>query len=160
MLLCKIYWENIIGIYQNISEDLDVNFTPYYVGADNRFHVIEQTQELMRSADRPDYLLVILHSAVGESILNLAAEHKVKVILQSELSVKDYEMMGSLPRMKYSSWWAHVVSADFDKGYLLGKSLLEAAKKREFFAKNGKIHVVGITGGSAWASSSLREAAY
>jgi ABC-type sugar transport system substrate-binding protein len=66
--------------------------------------------------------------------------------------------VGGAPRRSYASWQALFNSAEENKGYALGKALIEAARAERAIARDGAIHVVGLGGDPSWFGSGLRQA--
>jgi ABC-type sugar transport system substrate-binding protein len=66
--------------------------------------------------------------------------------------------LGGAPRAKYKSWVALFDWAEEQKGYALGKALLDAAQQAHACTREGKIQVVGLGGDPSWFGSGLRQA--
>jgi ABC-type sugar transport system substrate-binding protein len=113
-----------------------------------------QARALVERPLPPEYLLLVNEEGLAVEVLPLASARGIKVLLLNEgLMVPDRQTLGS-PGERHAGWLGELLPDDRRAGYLLAKTLFEAARARRG-AGGGRV-VVGALGGSFTSSSLLR----
>lgn len=112
-----------------------------------------EARALVSGPKPPEYLLLANEQGLAIDILPQADARGTKVLLINEgLMMADRQKLGR-PRERFQNWLGELVPDDRQAGYLLGRSLLQAARVKRRLAPDQTIHVFGLAG--AFTMSSL-----
>lgn len=152
------YWPQVFRIMEQVAADLGFEFVPYSLGVADRFARQESVLRILNTEPRPDAVIASVVIGHSRHILDAAEALRIPVFILGPLFPSELPGIGGAPRKKYESWVALLNWAEEQKGYALGKALLAAAQNARAFARDGRIHVVGVGGDPSWFGSGLREA--
>jgi ABC-type sugar transport system substrate-binding protein len=151
-LLCpndldKFFWSKVINSAASAANDLDVKLT-IKCGRDlSTYEFRKLGYELLRSNPKLDYFITGYWKGVTRKHMELADELGIKVfIINADIFVEDYAVVGKLPRQRYKNWIGHMVPDDTQAGMDLAKILFERAEEADAYAVDKKMHVVSISG--------------
>lgn len=152
------YWPQVFRIIDQVALTLGFEFVPYSFGVLDRY--ARQTDALRILTTEPRPQAVIASPVIGHSapLLDVAESLGVPVFILGPLFPSELPAVGQAPRKKYKTWAALFNWAEEEKGFALGKALLEEAQAQKAFAADGTIQVVGVGGNPSWFGSGLREA--
>ena len=152
------YWPQVFRIIERVAETLGFEFVPHSLGVQDRFARQQDTLRILSDEPRPQ--AVIVSPVIGHSVALLEAAEalRIPVFILGPLFPSELPALGQAPRNKYKSWAALFNWAEEEKGYALGKALLDEANQQQAFAADGRIQVVGVGGDPSWFGSGLRQA--
>ncbi|MBC7957874.1 MAG: substrate-binding domain-containing protein, partial [Cytophagales bacterium] len=152
------YWPQVFRIIDRVAQTLGFEFVPYSFGVWDRFARQQDALRILATEPRPQAVIaspVIGHSA---ALLEAAEALRIPVFILGPLFPSELPGVGQAPRKKYKSWAALFNWAEEEKGYALGKALLQAAQQQQALAGDGTIQVIGVGGDASWFGSGLRQA--
>lgn len=154
------YWPQVFEILSNVAQALQFDFVPFSFGVGDRFVRQAEALRLIGQAPRPQ--AVIADVVIGDAARELEAAEQagVPLFLLGPLFPAELPALGGAPRLKYRRWAALLQSDEEEKGYRLGGLLLDAARQAQAFARDGRVHAVGLGGARSWSGSQLREAGF
>lgn len=137
------------------ADDLGFDLAVYY-GDRNHVLIDENVTTIFERERLPDYVLGMNARGSGENLLKKAEAAKVKTVFvnQSFLGKARTEM--GLPGEKYKQWIFEYLPDDTHSGYLLAKTLIDAAIKQDLTDENGVVHIIAISGHETSSASVLR----
>ena len=139
------FWGLLTDFMASAAKDLDVELQVYY-SQSNRFKTLEIAQEILKSPNKPDYMVFHFQAQMGARILQAAEEAKVySFVINTNVPETDAQDIGK-PRGKFKYWLGHLVPDDQQAGYLLASELIEKAIELKKVAEDGKVHMFGLTG--------------
>lgn len=152
------YWPQVFRIIDRVAQTLGFDFVPYSFGVQDRFARQQDALRILGAEPRPQ--AVIASPVIGHSVplLEAAEALRIPVFILGPLFPSELPAVGQAPRKKYKSWAALFNWAEEEKGYALGKALLQEAQQQQAFASDGTIQVIGVGGDSSWFGSGLRQA--
>ena len=150
------YWPQVLEVLNSVAADLDIVLEPHGFDVNNRFSKSLTGAAILRREPRPDGAILSVAFGQSEALLQITEELKIPTLLQGPLFPDELEQLGSRPRNRYSSWVGYFYQNEEEKGYQLGKILIQEASNRAACGEDGRIHVVGIGGDLTWFGSSQR----
>jgi ABC-type sugar transport system substrate-binding protein len=152
------YWPQVFRIIDRVAHSLGFEFVPYSFGVQDRYARQQGALRILTAEPRPH--AVIASPVIGQSaaLLEAAEALRIPVFVMGPLFPTELPAIGQTPRSKYKSWAALFNWAEEEKGYALGRALLQAARQQEAFAADGSIQVIGVGGDASWFGSGLRQA--
>lgn len=151
------YWPQVYRVLEAVARDLGIELDIYEFDVNNRFAKHVEGVKILNSAPKPDGAIFSVAIGNSEPLLQAAEDLKIPVFLQGPLFPMELPKIGGFPRKKFKMWIGYFYQDEFEKGYLLGRSLLERAHSINLLGENGKIHVAGVGGDVTWFGSALRE---
>jgi ABC-type sugar transport system substrate-binding protein len=141
------FWGMMTDFMASAAKDLEIELQVYY-SLSNRFKSLEIAQEILKSPNKPNYLIFHFQAQMGSRILQAAEEAKVySFVINNNIPEFDKQDIGK-PRDKFKYWLGHMQPEDQRAGYLLASTLVEKAIELKKIADDGKIHMIGLTGTS------------
>jgi ABC-type sugar transport system substrate-binding protein len=105
-----------------------------------------RVRELLNGPDRPDYLLVTVHRAIGARVLELAEQARVPVfVINSGLLEEERARYGG-PREHFHQWIGQMLPDDEQAGHDLANRLLDEALRQKKVAPDGRVQLVALGG--------------
>lgn len=112
----------------------------------------------MRAEPKPDAAIFSVAFGQAVSLLEVAEERGIPFFLNGPLFPEELATLGGAPRRDYRTWIGYFIQDEEEKGYLLARKLIAAARAAGRVAPDGAVQVVGIGGDATWYGSALREA--
>lgn len=136
------------------SEDLGIDLDIHY--ADGNFVLLlQQVEETISNEEtRPDGMIFHNWKGKGEEMLHIAEKYGVESFAFNA-GFPENSPVGK-PREKYKHWIGLMHPDDEHAGYLLGRSLIEAAGKLPDRKNNDAIEMVALEGNRMSEASNLR----
>lgn len=148
------FWSEVIRCMEAAAEDLSMNFEVVYPKVRNRLSVHESALQTINSASPPDYMVYIYYKNFTSEVLEKAESKGIRsFIFNTGIPPEERKKVGQ-PMEKFKYWIGHMTVDDEEAGRLLAQALISEARKRHMSDKNGKIHMIGISGGKE-ASAAL-----
>lgn len=139
------FWDNVTRFMQEAAKDLNVEFSVVYGNA-NRFEAARKAEKLMRSADKPDYLIYIYQHTLGKKILKAAEETRVKsFIINTNIANNDQDEIGK-PRQNFKQWIGHMYPDDVGAGRILSDLLIQEARAQLKLKSGESLGLLGLSG--------------
>lgn len=152
------YWPQVFRIMEACAQSLGFVFQPYSFGVENRFARLHDALQVLGKAPRPDAVIASVVIGQSKALLEAAQTLGIPVFILGPLFPAELPTIGGAPRRTYKNWPALFSWAEEQKGYELGKVLLQAAHQQSAYADDGRVHVVGLGGDQSWFGSGLRQA--
>ncbi len=124
------YWDGVLSPVSEVARQLDLDLRIYHTDkyATNRDY--EKVEALLKSTDKPDFLITGFFSSSSRPLLELIEKHKVPFI-SIATGVPAFERHQiRKPKQRYKYWLAHVTSDDFSSGQMLMENLARIARER------------------------------
>ena len=139
------FWKMLTGFMASAADDLDIRLDVHYAGS-NRVQSLDIAKKILESDNTPDYLIFNFQAQTGELILALAEKANVRSFsINTDVPEKEKEKIG-MPRAKFKHWLGHMSPNDFQAGYDLAEALVKQTLVQKQRVKDGKIHIIGLTG--------------
>lgn len=151
------YWPQVYRILNSAAEDLNITLESYEFDVGNRFAKQKEGVEILKRNPRLDGAIFSVAFGQALPLLEAAEELGIPSFIQGPLFKEEMLELGGLPRRKYRSWVGYFYQNEEEKGYKLGRILIETAVEQEAFAADGLVHVAGIGGDFTWYGTELRE---
>jgi ABC-type sugar transport system substrate-binding protein len=120
------FWGMMTDFMASAAKDLEIELQVYY-SLSNRFKSLEIAQEILKSPNKPNYLIFHFQAQMGSRILQAAEEAKVySFVINNNIPEFDKQDIGK-PRDKFKYWLGHMQPEDQRAGYLLASTLVEKA---------------------------------
>ncbi|HEX8439193.1 ABC transporter substrate-binding protein, partial [Archangium sp.] len=137
--------DELLAAMQAAAEDLGVDLSVYEAG-----HwpgeTLTRVRGLLNGPDRPDYLVVSVHRAIGARVIELAEQARVPVfVLNAGLLEKERTRYGG-PREHFRYWIGQMLPDDEKAGYELANRLVDEALRRKQVAPDGRVHLIALGG--------------
>ncbi len=137
------YWDRFISFLESAAKGLDINLKVAYAGlsrAEQLSHVISEIRK------QPDYIITMPINKYGHKVLAETTLKKVPMMLiNADIIEQDKSKVGS-PRQQYPYWLGLMAPDDVKAGYDLAIKLISEARSKKTHSKDGKIHLIAITG--------------
>lgn len=141
----NVFWDPVTQFMVSAAKDLGIDLKVMY-SKTNRYRSHEIVTNLAKSPDKPDYLIYIPQAGVTLSILKTAEKAGMKSFMfNTDILKIDRKVVGN-PRENFKNYIGHMVPNDVQAGYDLADSLINKAIKNNKKGKDGKIHLIGISG--------------
>jgi ABC-type sugar transport system substrate-binding protein len=138
------FWDNLVGAMQAAAQQLDIDFTEHVPQPPER--VTEDIERLLKSANRPNYIILTVHTGFRPEILEMTEAAKVPVfIINSGMLAADRARFGA-PREHLKYWIGQMLPNDEQAGYELAKCLIESARSNKAYNAAARIEIIAITG--------------
>jgi ABC-type sugar transport system substrate-binding protein len=151
------YWPQVVKVLRAVAEDLDFVIIPYAFDVGDRFAREFKGVQILKKMPKPDAAIFCVSYGNTEPLLQAVETLDIPVFIQGPLFPSELPDVGYSPRKKFKKWIGYFYQDETEKGYILGKTLLTAAREANAFAKDSNIHVVGVGGDSTWFGSQLRK---
>jgi ABC-type sugar transport system substrate-binding protein len=137
--------DSVLSAMYEAAEDLGIEFTVHEAG-----HwpgeTLSRVRGLLNGPDRPDYLIVTVHRAIGARVLEIAEQARVPVfVINSGLLEKERARFGG-PREHLHQWIGQMLPDDEQAGYDLANRLLDEAVRQQKVAPDGRVQLVALGG--------------
>lgn len=152
------YWPQVYGILNAAAADLGITLSAYEFDIQDRFAKAEEGVEILRAHSEVDG--AIFSVAFGQTLplLEATAERDIPVMIQGPLFEVELPALGYAPRQRFPNWIATFEQSEFEKGYHLGRILIQRAIDAELFGPDGTVLVGGVGGDPSWFGSERRAA--
>jgi len=139
------FWDLVTNFMQAAANDLGIQLNVLYVNK-NRYRATDLVKESLNSSNKPDYLIYIFQRGQGGKILSTAEKMNVRsFIFNTDIPENERSSVNG-PREKFSYWIGHMFPDDVKAGHDLAVTLIEEARANAKHGKDGKIHLVGVSG--------------
>lgn len=140
------FWGPTSVFMQAVAKDLGIELQVLY-GRDRMRTRNLALRALKNTIRKPHYLVTLFQSQSGKEILATAETAGVRsFFFNTGVPEKETGVIGD-PRKKFSLWLGHMTPDDEKIGYDLADTLIQKAEKAGLKGEDGKIHIIGITGG-------------
>lgn len=147
------FWGVVADIAKAACDDLGMNLKAYYANS-SLIKMREQVEEATSGPNKVDALIIHNFNGIGYSAIDVGEKAKVPIFLFN--AGIDYGKVGK-PREKYKYWIGEMLPNDEKAGYDLANFLIKTAKKNGKIAKNGKVHLVAVSGPKSAPAAIERE---
>ncbi len=155
----NIYWPQVYTILEQAADDLGIELIPHEFDITDR--LAESTEAAAILETTPDVDGAILSVSAGQAypLVQAADRRGVPVIIQGPLFETDLRLLGGEPRGRYPNWIATFEQEEEQKGYLLGRMLLDLASEQRTTGDRttSELGVAGIGGDPSWYGTEERE---
>jgi len=137
------FWTNVSDFMQAAAQDLDINLKILYA---ERNHAKLPRLAKQACEEKPDFVVMVNEMKQAGKMLK-QCQHIPTFFILNSLFPEQIEQYG-YPRQKGKSqdWIGSLVPDNYYAGYTIADHLFSKALKQQKFARDKKIHVVGITG--------------
>jgi ABC-type sugar transport system substrate-binding protein len=150
----EMYWVTATKGMQAVAEDLGMKLEVRYAERDHT-RSIEIAREIAGrpAATRPEYAVITNDNAIGAGLLKVLDAAGIRTVFAfSSLTPEDRVETGA-PRERYKRWLGSIEPKADDAGYLTASALIEAGRRANARASDGKIHLIAIAGDRTTPSS-------
>ncbi|MDA3811790.1 MAG: ABC transporter substrate-binding protein [Spirochaetaceae bacterium] len=151
------YWPIVYRFLESAADDLDMVIEIYEFDVQNRFAKNIDGVQILREMVKPDAAIFSVAFGQAKPLAMAAEELGIPFFLQGPLFPSELPEIGGSPRNELENWIGYFYQNEEDKGYILGKELIDMAIEKKLHDENGYINVIGIGGGLTWFGSELRE---
>ena len=150
------YWPQVYTILRDAADDLGIELLVYEFDVTDRFAREEEALAILQSTTDIDG--AIFSVAVGQAppLVAEAERRGFPVMINGPLHDRDIRELGGGPRTRFSQWVGYFYQDEEEKGYRLGRVLLQAAREDRPEDSGAPIAVAGIGGDHTWSGSALR----
>jgi ABC-type sugar transport system substrate-binding protein len=138
------FWDNLVGAMQTAAQQLGIDFTNHV--AITPEEMVSEATRLVKGPERPDYLIVTLHTGIHTKVLKIADEAKLPVFLINAGLVGEDKARYGGPREHFKYWIGQMLPNEEQAGHDLARSLLDRAEAEKKFAPDGRVPIMAITG--------------
>lgn len=151
------FWNLLTGYMKAVADDLYIKVEVIFADGD-RYNMIQLVREVCLREIKPDAIMLHSFKRTGQEVLTIADRNEVPIFLvNSGLTEQEVQSTGG-PREKLAHWIGQLIPDDHDAGKRLAIALFEEARTRkQMFAPDGKIHVIGLNGIRSHSASIERE---
>jgi len=137
------FWGDVHNFARASAHSLNIKFSVLYNASHHGITYVEQIEQLLNTADKPDAIIAVSYRQQTQKIMKLSQKYNVPVfMINNELPLETKEKIG-LPRTKYKTYLGHIAANDYLFSEQLSTFLINKAKR----SQPGKIiNVVGISG--------------
>ncbi len=139
------FWKQVVTAMNKAAKDFDIDLEVLYCG-NNHLRYVEKIGQRLNAVNKPDFAIFKPYKKTTKSILTLSEEAQVPIISFNALPFQTDKYSLGEPREKYKYWLAALVPDDEQAGFELGKTLIQAAKRKGLQNQEGKITIVGLGG--------------
>lgn len=137
--------DSVLSAMYAAAEDLGIEFT-VYAGGHWPGETLTRVRTLVNGPDRPDYLIVTVHRAIGARVLEIAEQAGVPIfVISAGLLEKERALYGG-PREHFHQWIGQMLPDDEQAGYDLANRLLDEALRQRKVAPDGRVQLVALGG--------------
>lgn len=151
------YWPQVFRVLHAVAEDLGVQLDIHEFDVGDRFARHVEGVRILQSSPKPDGAIISVAFGNAEPLLQTAEALDIPVFIQGPLFPAELPALGDRPRRKFQSWVGYFYQDEFQKGYLLGRSLLAKARALGLENQDGELRVAGISGDYSWFGTRLRQ---
>lgn len=151
------YWPQVYEVVKKVAADLDMQIDIYQFDVGNRFAKHVEGTAILKKQPKPDGAVFSVAFGNSKPLLETAESLGIPVFIQGPLFPSELPILGNKPRNVYSQWIGYFYQDEFEKGYLLAKTLLKRAHDLNLVSSTGSIRVAGIGGDASWFGSKLRQ---
>lgn len=144
------FWISVRGFEEAVGRDLNIESRWRFAESD-QFRGYEQIRRELESAQPIRGAMVTGFKAQGGRFLDLIARAKVPTITFAGFDLSRY----GKPRQGNPYWIGAITSNEDDVGYQLARLLLDEAQRLGLQGRDGKLHLIGVSGD---VNSPLRKA--
>jgi ABC-type sugar transport system substrate-binding protein len=155
----EAYWVTAAQAMQSAARALGMKLDVLYAERDH-LRTIEFARQLAArpKSERPDFAVVTNDNATGAELLRILDGAGVKTFLAySSIPAEGRGATGE-PRARYKGWLGSLEPHAEDAGYVTAKALIAQARRANFPAADGKLHMIAIAGDRTTPSSLRRNA--
>lgn len=150
------FFQPVTSIMKAAAADLGVELEVVY-GNRSPITLYEEGKKIILRESKPDYLVLVNDKDKIPLLLKLAEKTKIKTVLfNGPLSDANTKKFTS-GKEKLNNWIGGLLPNEEQAGFLVAKVLVEEARKKKLYAKDGRIHVVAINGNYRSHSPMMRE---
>lgn len=152
------FWDSMLNPLLPAAEQLDLKLTFHHADFTERFDYYPKAKELLKSDNKPDYLIAAFRGASAKPFLELVEQSKVPMITVSSGVPKHERSSVGYPQQHYKYWLAQVLADDEGSGFVQAKKLLELAESRKrTSAPDKKFRMAAIGGGLVLETSHQKD---
>jgi ABC-type sugar transport system substrate-binding protein len=152
------YWPEVHAVMRGAAASLQLEVTFHEFDVSDRFAKAEEGVQILRTDPVPDAAIFSVAFGQAEPLMNAAEALGIPFFLNGPLFPEELATLGGSPRREYQNWIGYFHEDEEEKGYLLARELIAAARAIGRVASDGTVQVVGVGGDATWHGSVLREA--
>ena len=152
------YWTQVFKILESAARDLNIKIEHYEFDVRDRFAKFTEGVDILHKIEKPDAAIFSVASDQAKPLLEAIEALNIPTVLLGPLAPAELAELGFSPRNKFKNWIATFSQDEHQKGYVLGKTLLMAARKAEISGESAQLFAAGIGGDLSWIGSELRAA--
>ena len=151
------YWPQVYNLLNAAADDLGLEIVPFEFDVSDRYAKTVEGVKVLQS--KPVFDGAILSVAFGQALplLDVAEQLCIPVFVQGPISLSERIKAGYNPGDKYKCWLGYFMQDEQEKGYLLGKLLIDQAAESGAYDEQGYIQIFGISGDYSWDGTEKRE---
>lgn len=150
------YWPQVFRILESAADDLGIILEKYEFDVQNRFTKQVDGVALLNEMDKPDAAIFSVAFGQARPLAMAAEELGIPFFIQGPLFPSELPEIGESPRNEIKNWIGYFYQNEEEKGYILGKELIDMAIERNMHDSKGFINIIGIGGDLTWFGSELR----
>jgi len=150
------YWPQVYRILEAASEDLHIDFRHYKFSVEDRFAKHIEGVNILKEKPYADGAIFCVAFGQTRPLLKTADNLNIATFIQGPLFESELSELGGDARRTIQNWIGYFYQNEKEKGYLLGKTLINAAISENAYAESGMVNVVGVGGDHTWFGSKLR----
>lgn len=139
------YWLAVSAFMKAAAEDLNIDLEIIY---SERDHILmrKQAKDVAARPNPPDYVIVVNEKQAADEMVQTLDKAGIKVFVMLNTFVGDQATAMGKPREKYPNWIGSLIPDNRFAGYTIAKRVIDQAIEAGRTAKDGKVHVVAISG--------------
>ncbi|MFT7560842.1 MAG: ABC-type sugar transport system substrate-binding protein [Flavobacteriales bacterium] len=155
------FWRSAQNFALEVAHDLDIELTVQPAG--NRFESLRSLKALVKSGNKPDFLIFPYPLGTGNKMLDIVEAAGINTFLyNSDISLIDRAELGR-PRENYRYWLGHMFPDDEQVGYILADTLIRLRREAldvDPGRRDSIIQLAGIGGASSSLPAILRNSGF
>jgi ABC-type sugar transport system substrate-binding protein len=182
------YWPEVQRVMRAAAADLAMDIAFYEFDVSDRFAKSDEGVRILRTPPLPDAAIFSVAYGQAAALMDAAEQLGIPFFLHGPLFPAELEALGGGPRRRYRQWIGYFHEDEVEKGYLLARELIAAARASAAAAdpasaaasapasappapseptgasagvatsSSRPLRVVGISGDGTWYGTALREA--
>ncbi len=147
------FWDSFTEIMAQAAKDLGISLEVFQAH-DSRERMRQQVLSVAGRASPPDYIVFQNFKGIGPDLARIAEGEKVPFFVVN--AGLDTEVLGS-PRQRNKYWLGQMSPNDIEAGETVARALVEAAKSKKLYNRDGLVEMVAISGVRADVAGRDRE---
>ncbi|NQZ30755.1 MAG: ABC transporter substrate-binding protein [Oceanospirillaceae bacterium] len=119
------FWDLVVSFMQASADDLNIDLTVLYTPSHHRNESFKNAIKLIRSADKPDFLIGVFQKKTALQVLEFTQKYNVPFYAINTDVPEERRHLIATPRNKFTHWLGHSLPNDVQAGYLMAKELIE-----------------------------------
>lgn len=151
------YWPEVHRVMRAAADALNIGLDIHEAPVRDRLALPDASARILTTAPVPDAVIAVAVQGLARPILDAAENAGIPIMVNGPLPPSTMAELGGGPRRSYRQWIGYFHEDEEQKGYLLARALLAAARERDGTEPGRTVRVVGVGGDPSWHGSALRE---